>query len=123
MIKISLDEAYVFDLLSIYEVKFENSSDEKKEIINKSIMILSNEIKEQIGDLLFEIIIKSSEYISLKQSNREVFKLVDRANETELSKLTADANYKRYVEKTKLQHKFFDNKLTEIKIVNDTNIT
>ena len=37
-------------------------------------------------------------------------------NETKLSKLTADANYMRYLNKISLQNKFFNTTLTEVKI-------
>lgn len=123
MLKISLDEAYVFDLLSIYEVKYENSMGDKKDILKNSIVKLSNEIIEQIGEFLFYEIIKSEEYENLKSSNKLVFTLVERANETKLSKLTAESNYQRYVHKTNLQNKFFIDKLTEIKLNDDSNIT
>jgi hypothetical protein len=48
--------------------------------------------------------------------NQIVFDLVDRANETQLSKLTADANYQRYIKKIELQNEFFKNMITEIKL-------
>ena len=52
----------------------------------------------------------------VEQANKEVFDLVDRAGETYLSKLTADANYKRYQKKVELQTKFFNNGVSEVKI-------
>jgi len=117
MIKISLDESYVFDLLSIYEVKLNNSSDlEKKTKLQQSYDALSEEIVDDIGVDLFTAIINSVEYIELRKSNELVFELVDRAGETELSKTTADANYTRYLNKVSLQHKFFQNTLTEVKL-------
>jgi hypothetical protein len=117
MIKISLDESYVFDLLSIYEVKIDYSIDlEKKSKLEQSYNLLKLEIIETIGDELVVDILSSKEYAELKQSNKVVFDLVDRANETELSKLTADANYMRYLNKILLQNKFFNTNLTEVKI-------
>jgi len=116
MIKISLDEAYVYDILSIYAVKIENSEGEKKEKSLESFNKLSEEIQNQIGITKHHSIINSSAYFDLKQANKEVFDLVDRAGETYLSKLTADANYKRYTKKVELQNKFFDNQITEVKI-------
>jgi hypothetical protein len=117
MLKISLDEAYVFDLLSIYHVKLENTSNKiKYNSILNSFNNLSEEIRSQIGSTLFKTIMESDEYIQLKISNQKVFKLVDRAGESELSKITAEANYERYIKKNKLQNKFFKNELTEIKI-------
>jgi hypothetical protein len=117
MIKISLDESYVFDLLSINEVKLEATADlNKKTMLQNSYNSLKTEIIDSIGADLFTQIINSKEYSDLKISNQHVFDLVDRANETELSKLTADANYQRYLNKMSLQHKFFITKLTEVKI-------
>ena len=117
MIKISLDESYVFDLLSIYEVKLKRSLDsEKKEKLQQSYNTLLQEIIYSIGLNLFSIIKDSSEYSKLKECNESVFDLVDRAGETELSKMTADANYARYLNKVSLQNKFFENTLTEVKI-------
>jgi len=116
MLKISLDEAYVFDLLAIYATKINNSEGEKKEISLQSFHNLSDEIIEQIGYPLYEDILRSDEYKGLLDANQNVFTLVDRAGETELSKITADANYERYLKKVALQTKFFTNTLTEVKI-------
>lgn len=116
MLKISLDEAYVFDLLSITQVKLEKSNSEKKVKLKKSFDQLSNEIVEQIGYELFNKIIRSEEYYYLKKANEIVFDLVDRANESEISKITADANYERYLKKITLQNKFFKNELIEVKL-------
>jgi hypothetical protein len=116
MIKVSLDEAYVFDLLSIYAVKIDNSSGDKKKQSEKNYNILSNEIIESIGIDKFTDIILSDEYKNLVDANQEVFKLVDKAKENKLAKATADANYERYLKKIELQQKFFENKITEVKI-------
>jgi hypothetical protein len=117
MIKISLDESYVFDLLSIYEVKIESSTDDiKKNKLIESYKTLKLEIIESIGVNLFDSIISSNEYAKLKSSNKYVFDLVDRADETELSKETASANYTRYLHKINLQRLYFETELTEVKL-------
>jgi len=116
MIKVSLDEAYVFDLLSIYAVKIDNSDGEKKRQSEKNYNLLSNEIIESIGIDKFTDIILSDEYKDLVDANQIVFELVDRAKENKLAKATADANYERYIKKIELQQKFFETKITEIKI-------
>jgi hypothetical protein len=116
MLKISLDESYVFDLLSIHEVKLNASTGSKREQVLKSLISLRNEIIEQIGLELFNEITSSLEYTLLQSANKLVFELVDRAGETKLSKETADANYQRYIRKTELQAKFFNNSLSEVKI-------
>jgi len=116
MIKVSLDEAYVFDLLSIYAVKIDNSEGDKKRQSEKNYNLLSNEIIESIGIDKFTDIILSDEYKNLVDANQIVFDLVDRAKENKLAKATADANYERYLKKIELQQKFFETKITEIKI-------
>ena len=116
MIKVSLDEAYVFDLLSIYAVKIDNSEGDKKRQSEKNYNLLSNEIIESIGIDKFTDIILSDEYKNLVHANQIVFDLVDRAKENKLAKATADANYERYLKKVELQQKFFETKITEIKI-------
>ncbi len=116
MIKISLDEAYVYDILSIYAVKIENSNGVNKQKSLDSFNKLSEEIQNQIGIDKHHSIINSTSYFDLKHANKEVFDLVDRAGETSLSKQTAEANYKRYIKKVELQTKFFDNQITEVKI-------
>jgi len=116
MIKVSLDEAYVFDLLSIYAVKIDNSEGDKKRQSEKNYNLLSNEIIESIGIDKFTDIILSDEYKDLVDANQIVFELVDRAKENKLAKATADANYERYIKKIELQQKFFETKITEIKI-------
>ena len=95
MIKISLDEAYVFDLLSIFQVKINNFTGEKLE---KTIQTMSNLIKEIVD------------------ANQYVFDLVDQSKENDqLAKITDDANYARHVKKMALQKHFFNNELTEFK--------
>ena len=73
-------------------------------------------IKESGSKDLFIQILLSKEYKNLLNSNKIVFNLVDRKNESEISKLTADANYDRYLKKIELQKKFFNNELIEVKI-------
>jgi hypothetical protein len=118
MIKISLDEAYVFDLLSILDLKRNKSA--KKEDNQKHIENYNNlydEISEQITDIKMHQIIKSQEYKDLIDINTKVFDLVDLGKEREgLTRITAMANYDRFILKNKLQKKFFQNPLKEVKI-------
>ena len=118
MIKISLDEAYVFDLLSILDLKRNKSAkkeDNQKHIENYNI--LYDEISEQITDIKMHQIIKSKEYKDLIDINTKVFDLVDLGKEQEgLTRITAMANYDRFILKNKLQKKFFKNPLKEVKI-------
>jgi regulation of enolase protein 1 (concanavalin A-like superfamily) len=116
MLKISLDESYVFDLLSIYEVKLENSTGIVNKKLNTSYQLLSDEIINQIGIDKFNQIKTSIEYEMLRNTNALVFELVDRAHESELSTITAKANYDRYLKKIAIQEKFFETEYTEIKL-------
>ncbi len=116
MLKISLDESYVFDILSIYELKINKSTEDKRETLKQSYQVLEDEIISQIGKDNYLEIKGSDEYNSLLLSNTQVFDLVDRANESELSKITADANYERYLHKISLQKRFFVTENTEVKI-------
>jgi len=118
MIKISLDEAYVFDLLSILDLKRTKSAgkeDNQKHIENYDT--LYDEISEQITDIKMHQVIKSEEYKNLVVINSKVFDLVDLGKDQEgLAKTTAMANYDRFILKNKLQKKFFKNPLKEAKI-------
>lgn len=116
MLKISLDESYVFDLLSIQEVKLAASTGQKREQILKSYDMLRREIVDQLGLTVFNSVIDSVEYLKLRTANKLVFDLVDRAGESKLSKLTADANYDRYLCKKDIQEVFFGSGLTEVKV-------
>ena len=116
MIKISLDEAYVFDLLSIFQVKINNFTGEKLEKTIQTMSDLVVEITEQIGKELYEEIINSVHYKELVDANQYVFDLVDQSKENDnLAKITDDANYARHTKKMALQKHFFKNDLTEFK--------
>ena len=116
MIKISLDEAYVFDILSIYQVKINNFAGEKLLTTKQAMIDLTHEIIEQIGQLKFDDIISSDEYKNLVSANQCVFDLVDIVKQDDgLAKKTDDANYERYLKKIELQKKFFENDLKEMK--------
>jgi hypothetical protein len=116
MLKISLDEAYVFDMLSVFDVKLKNLLDEKLAITAEKAKLLINEIVEQIGFEKYNEIISSVEYTNMVEANQRVFELVDRSKyDTGLAKITDDANYKRHIAKVALQKNFFKNDLTEVK--------
>jgi hypothetical protein len=116
MIKISLDEAYVFDILSIYQVKINNFTGDKLTTTKNAMLELAGEIKDQIGEQKFDDIISSYEYAELICANQKVFNLVDLVQaDTGLAKETDDANYERYLKKIQLQQKFFHNDLRETK--------
>ena len=57
MIKVSLDEAYVFDMLAILDVKKQLFSSEKLDSVMSARAIMVDEICNQIGDDRFDEII------------------------------------------------------------------
>lgn len=116
MIKVSLDEAYVFDMLAILDVKKQLFSSEKLDTVLSARAIMVDEICNQIGDDKFHEIISSDEYSNLIEANNFVFNLVDQTKaEGGLAKQVDDANYNRYLKKQNLQNKFFTTKMKEVK--------
>jgi hypothetical protein len=116
MIKVSLDEAYVFDMLAILDVKKQLFSSEKLDSVMSARAIMVDEICNQIGDDRFDEIISSEEYLNLIKANNLVFNLVDQTKtEGGLAKQVDDANYNRYLKKQNLQNKFFTTKMKEVK--------
>lgn len=118
MIKISLDEAYVFDILSILDLKTTKNSD--PEIVSKNLknyLNLSDEIISQIGLEKYNEIINSEEYKNLFTQNSRTFDLVDESrNDTGLAKIVLEANNVRFDCKNALQRKFFNVELSEVKM-------
>ena len=112
MLKISVDYGYAFDVLAIIEVK--NKIVGKK---NQNYYKLYKEIEEQIGQEKMNEVINSKEYMRLIDTNQKVFDLVDQAQKDNgLAKRVDSANYERYIVKTNLQKKFFNENITEIKL-------
>ena len=110
MIKISVDEAYAFDYLSIIEIKQRI----KRNINTETI---KNDIIQDIGVDKFNEVIDSIEYKELKSANKVVFEAVDMAKKHQIPASYVDyCNYQRMIHKKKLQDKHFNNELTEIKI-------
>lgn len=116
MIKISLDEAYVFDMLSVLDIKLKKLDGEKLKLTELRFDQLKNEIIDQISEGTFNSIYGSDEYHDMIQANMRVFELIDESKtDNGLAKITDDANFHRHVVKTKLQKKFFNKNLTEVK--------
>jgi hypothetical protein len=116
MLKISLDEAYVFDMLSVFDVKIKKLDGEKlvKTIEKMSDMI--EEVIEQMSEEKYGKIISSLEYQKMVEANLRVFDLIDQSkHDTGLAKITDDANYDRHIAKMAFQKRFFDSELTEVK--------
>jgi hypothetical protein len=112
MINLKVDEAYAFDYLSILYIK-RNHSD----CALNSWFHCGYFLEEQLGAELYKSIVNSEEYANMIEANQKTFKLVDLAKEDKCSAKEVDAcNYERYKAKVTLQNKFFDQKISEIKI-------
>lgn len=115
MIKISLDESYVLDILSIYDVKKIKSPN--NQIHSNNYNNLYKEIALQIGNDKINDILLSKEYLDLLEANTTTFNLVDSVKLNPcLGKEIDESNYNRYLKKIALQEKFFHSKVTETKI-------
>lgn len=111
MIKISVDEAYAFDMLAILDVKLSFAQeDEAKLKLKHSFSLLEEEIKKKVGVYLYNKIINSEEFNDLINANLQIFVAIDMLNnnlgEVEASYVN-DLNYQRYKVKSKLQSNFF----------------
>lgn len=119
MVKISVDEGYAFDILSIFQVKIDNCTDVNKiKISEKAFNILYSELKDQLGSDKILKIINSEEYRDLYRENKKTFLLVDQiraSNEVSLGKDIDKNNLSRFECKRKLQNKFFDSQMLETK--------
>lgn len=110
MIKVTLDEAAAFDMLSILDIKFIRTDSQYIDMLNDLI--------NSIGYQLVIDILGCSEYKALATANRKIFKYVDQLNAgKDMSALVVhQANMERYTAKKAIQTKFFSNELTEVKI-------
>jgi hypothetical protein len=116
MLRISLDEAYVFDMLSVFDVKIINLSGEKLAKTLEKMSVMVEEVIDQIGEDKYREIIASDEYDKMVEANQKVFDLIDQSKfDNGLAKITDDANYERHIAKMALQKRFFDSDLTEVK--------
>lgn len=116
MLKISLDEAYVFDMLSVFDVKIKKLTGEKLLTTLEKYSDMAKEVIDQLGTDKYNEITLSDEYKKMIDANMKVFELIDESkNDTGLAKATDDANYERHIAKMALQKTFFDGQLTEVK--------
>jgi hypothetical protein len=113
--KVTLPEGYIFDILSVYQVKMIKSTENSTHL--NSFSALLNEISNQIGKEKTADIIESKEYNDLCVANLETFELVDAVKlDPCLGKEVDTANYKRFLAKKALQEKWFDSSYAEVKI-------
>lgn len=116
MLKISLDEAYVFDMLSVFYVKIKKLTGEKLLLTLEKYADMANEVIDQIGVEKYNDMTLSAEFKSMIDANLKIFELIDKSkNDTGLAKITDDANYDRHIAKMAFQKRFFDSELTEVK--------
>lgn len=113
MIKLEMDEAYVFDFLSVLDIKQQNSKKDEN-----NFNVISHQIKDQIGDDLYNRIIKSEIYLNLIKTNKIIYDLIDLMRQTKQyldARVIDGVNTQRYLMKRRLQSEFFDTELTENK--------
>ena len=116
MLKISLDEAYVFDMLAVFEVKLKKLTGEKLLMTSQAYSDMVEEVIQQIGIDKYNEITKSSEFKNMIDINMKIFELIDEIqNDTGLAKITDDANIERHIAKKIFQKTFFETELTEVK--------
>jgi hypothetical protein len=113
--KITLPEGYIFDILSIYQIKLFKFQQDSVHLNNFNNLL--NEIKSEIGKNKTIEIMESQEYFDLVAANLATFELVD-AVKTDpcLGKEVDSSNYKRFLAKKALQEKWFDSIYSEVKI-------
>ena len=113
--KITLPEGYIFDILSIYQIKLFKFQEDSIHLSNFNNLL--NEIKSEIGNDKTLQVMESQEYFDLVAANLATFELVD-AVKTEpcLGKEVDASNYKRFLAKKDLQEKWFDSNYSEVKV-------
>jgi len=112
MIKMTVDEAYVFDYYSILQIKFKNNI-----VSEANLNVISQDIISQIGEPTFNKVIDSEEYSNLLNANKETFDAVDKAKADDVPASYVDkCNYQRMLAKKDLQERFFSSPLSETKI-------
>ena len=105
---ITVDAGYMFDFLSIYDVKLLKIGSGENNQNLKNFNNTESDIVIQIGEDLYSKIIKSQEYQNLYYINRKLFDLVDLAKDDKVKASEVDAYvYKRFLAKKALRLKFF----------------
>jgi len=118
MIRVTLDEAQVFDMLSIAKTKWMLSHcPDRIDSARAHYLRLYKEMEDALGSAKMDEVLYSQEYRELNAANEATFRLVDLARSSAggLAKETDDANVARFRAKSLLQTKFFGSKLSETK--------
>jgi hypothetical protein len=116
MIKISVDEGYAFDFLSILTIKKDKTTNRQAGVYAFDTAL---SIIEQLGVTRYSEIIASREYKNLNKANELVFDLINkiRDGDDSISANQVDtANNLRFECKKDLQKRFFNTETKEIKI-------
>lgn len=120
MIKVSVDESYAYDMLSILKVKtIKATGTEAHSQAYENYSRLGSEIARQLKD--HDLVLESEEYFSLCGINDALFDKIDdikaKGEKFGDGQIVDELNYKRYLLKKQIQGKFFAaNPLTEQKI-------
>lgn len=118
MISIQVQEAEVFDRLSILEVKYNKTNNlDIKNNLNKQIEELKAQINLAIGHDLEKLIYNSKLYKNLYNTNYKLYEFVDLAKKDQIKASEVDNYvYIRHLAKKELQEEFFNNSFEEVKI-------
>ena len=112
-IKVLMDAVLCYDILSIYEVKLDNSTDlDIRNKLENQIEELEKQLNETLGYDRAKEIYTSEQYDKLYQANKKIFDEVQKSKDNEAQKL----NKERFEAKKELNKVFFNEELGEIKI-------
>lgn len=115
MIQLSVDAGHAFDYLSILKVKADMAPTDS--VRQSQHLQCGDQIAGQISGMKFGEILRSREYKDLYDANLRMFRLVDLAKTDKVSASEVDrANYHRYLQKMRLQKRFFNELLSEVKV-------
>lgn len=113
MISLLVSESYAFDYLSILQVKYERLNTKETRF---QFFVCRDNIVNELGEDVFNKIFESEIYAELLQANHNVWDLVERAKNDNVTAKEVDyGNFVRWDCKNKLQSKFFNNKNYEVK--------
>ena len=118
MLKVSLDEGYIFDIIAILIVKC-SAADSFGKRVRAAVEVerIIGELNEQLGKRKVADILASQEFKQLEEDNEVTFRLVEKARNSQegLAKSIDEANLKRYHSKSALQRNFFGTEPAEVK--------
>ena len=113
MVTIEVDEAFAFDFLSIAKVKV----NKKLNGANEQFIFHRDNLQFQVG-IKFSDIVESEEYSNLVRLNEKIYdklEIVRKNPNVILASEIDELNTERYNTKKKLQFKFFNEDVKEVK--------